>query len=46
VFVQEARHWLGVSGEDFLRKWDAGEYADDADDFAVQNVAILIPFVR
>src|SRR2546429_657672 len=41
-FDREARHWLRVSGEEFLRRWDAGAYADRTDDFAVRQVAILI----
>lgn len=36
---------LGMSGDRFLAKWDAGDY-DDADDPAVTRVAMLIPFAR
>jgi len=48
-FDAEARHWLGVSGEEFLRRWDAGEYRDVFDDEehpGVLMVATLIPWVR
>jgi hypothetical protein len=34
-----------MSADEFLRKWDAGEY-EDADDPAVTRVAMLIPFAR
>jgi len=40
-----ARDELGMSGDRFLAKWDAGEY-EDADDPAVTRVAMLIPFAR
>jgi transcriptional regulator with XRE-family HTH domain len=40
-----AREALGISGDEFLSKWDAGDYAD-ADDQAVTRVAMLIPFAR
>lgn len=37
-----ARHYLGISGEEFRRRWDAGEYAEDPNP-DVMNVAILLP---
>jgi hypothetical protein len=40
-----AREALNISGDEFLSKWDAGDYAD-ADDPAVTRVAMLIPFAR
>jgi hypothetical protein len=40
-----ARDELGMPGDKFLAKWDAGDY-DDADDPAVTRVAMLIPFAR
>jgi hypothetical protein len=42
---QAAREALNMSADEFLRKWDAGEY-EDADDPAVTRVAMLIPFAR
>lgn len=32
VFDAEARRMLGISGEEFLRRWDAGAYADLGED--------------
>ncbi len=33
IFDQEARRALGISGDEFLRRWDAGEYdGDDVDE--------------
>jgi hypothetical protein len=40
-----AREVLNISGNEFLDRWDAGEY-EDADDPAVTRVAMLIPFAR
>jgi hypothetical protein len=40
-----AREILNISGDEFLRRWDAGEY-EDLDDPAVTRVAMLIPFAR
>jgi hypothetical protein len=36
---------MGMSGAEFLRKWDAGEI-EDPDRSDVLTVAFLIPFVR
>jgi hypothetical protein len=49
AFDAEARKWLGISGDEFLRRWDAGEYRgieDDADHPHVIGMAMLIPLVR
>jgi hypothetical protein len=40
-----AREALNISGDEFLTKWDAGDY-EDTDDMAVTRVAMLIPFAR
>jgi hypothetical protein len=45
LFDERARELLGISGEEFLRRWDAGEYTDAVDP-AVNAVALLIPFGR
>ncbi len=50
LFDEAARHYLGISGEEFIRKWDAGEF-DDPDDRTkhgpeVMSVAMLLPFAR
>lgn len=43
---ENARHYLGISGEEFLRRWKAGEYANPDADANVMLVASLLPFVR
>lgn len=40
-----ARDVLGISGDEFLAKWDAGDY-EGMDDPAITRVAMLIPFAR
>lgn len=49
LFDREARHWAGISGEEFLRRWDAGEYQnipDTPEGRRVMSVIYLIPFAR
>lgn len=44
---EQAHARLGISGEEFLRRWDAGEYARaEQDRPAVAAVAMLIPLAR
>jgi len=44
---EQARARLGISGEEFLRRWDAGDYAQpEHDQPAVAKVAMLIPLAR
>lgn len=46
---QQARRLLGISGDEFLRRWKAGEYADQLEDLdhpEIRRLARLIPFAR
>jgi hypothetical protein len=47
---RQARHYLDVSGAEFIRRWDAGEYGDPDDRSknppAVMRLGMLLPFVR
>ena len=45
LFDQRAREWLGMSGEEFIRKLEAGEI-EDPDRTDVIALAIMIPFAR
>lgn len=50
-FDQAARHYAGMSGSEFIAKWDAGDY-DDADLDAtpegrnIITLRLLMPFGR
>lgn len=46
LFDKAARRILGISGDDFLARWDRGEYDEGDEDTAVTRVAMLIPFAR
>ena len=49
LFEREARRLLNMSGEEFLQRWDAGEYRqlpDTPATWKIMRVAYLIPFVR
>jgi hypothetical protein len=43
IFDEAARYYLGMSGEDFARAWDAGEFDDNPDERKVMRVALLRP---
>jgi hypothetical protein len=42
IFDRAAENLLGIDGETFASRWDAGEYADDSDTDVMQ-VAMLRP---
>jgi hypothetical protein len=46
LFDRRARYYLHMSGEEFLRAWDAGEFDDDPDRPEVIRVVMLLPFAR
>lgn len=41
-FDGQARAWLGMSGEEFMRAWDAGEISNEPERIEVTNVALLL----
>lgn len=43
---RRARKYLGMSGDDFVRAWDAGELDGDPDRPEVMRVAMLVPLGR
>jgi hypothetical protein len=45
ILDKAAQRYLGISGEEFSRLWEAGEYEDD-DRPEVTHVAMLLPFGR
>jgi hypothetical protein len=49
LFDYQAHKLMGISGEEFLRRWDAGEYREIADAPGhrhIMRLAMLIPFAR
>ena len=49
AFDAAARKWMGISGEEFIRRWDAGEYKEIADKDGYRHImqlAGLIGFAR
>jgi hypothetical protein len=49
LFDHQARRTLGISGDEFLRRWDAGEYratGDPEEGRKARRLALLLPFVR
>jgi hypothetical protein len=46
TFDRAARHYLHMSGAEFIRAWDAGEFAEDPDQPAIVRVYMLRPSDR
>jgi hypothetical protein len=46
ILDRQARRVLGISGQEFVRRWDAGEYAADPDRPGIMRLALLLPFAR
>ena len=49
LFDYQARKELGISGDEFLRRWDAGMYenlTDSPEDWKVRRLVMLLPFAR
>lgn len=45
LFDGRARYHLGISGEQFVKRWSNGHYADRTEDPHVISVAMLLPLV-
>jgi hypothetical protein len=45
IVDRRARQYLGMTADDFIRAWEAGEFDDDPDRPEVMRVAILLPLV-
>lgn len=43
---RQARRYLDMSGDEFVRAWRAGEFDDDPDQPEIMRVAMLIPFAE
>ena len=45
-FEREALRRLKMSGEEFIRKWDTGQFNGKSNSAEVLHVAMLLPFGR
>jgi len=49
IFDHQATELLGMSGEEFLRRWDAGEFVDvfeGPDHLKLVDMYLMLPLVR
>jgi len=46
ILDRQARRCLGMSGDEFVRAWNAGEFDDDPDRPEVMDVVMLIGLAR
>ncbi|MEA2641431.1 MAG: hypothetical protein QOF51_2825 [Chloroflexota bacterium] len=46
IFDAEARKLMNVSGEEWVRRYDAGEYDDDPRHEEIVELSLLLPFFR
>lgn len=46
LFDNAARFYLGISGVEFVERWDSGYYDEDPDQPDVVDVVMLLPFAR
>ncbi len=44
LFDQHARELLGISGDEFVRRWNAGDYDEIADDGEHYDIIFLAMF--
>ena len=42
---KQARKYTNMSGKEFVKKWEAGEFDEDPDQPEIMHVAMLLPFV-
>lgn len=49
IFDEAAQEWLGLSGEEFLRRYDAGKHSnliESEENRRIVDLYLLIPFAR
>jgi hypothetical protein len=46
LFEATAQQYLGISGNEFLARWDSGYYSGPHSEAGAMRVAFLIPLVR
>jgi hypothetical protein len=43
---RQARKYLQISGDEFIKKWESGEFGDDPDRPEIMRLVMLIPFAK
>ncbi len=43
---KQARKYLNMSGKEFVKKWEAGDFDEDPDQPELMRLAMLLPFVK
>jgi hypothetical protein len=43
---KQARRYLNMSGDEFIQKWESGEFDDDPDRPEIMRLVMLIPFAK
>jgi len=43
---KQASKYLGISGKEFVKRWEAGKYDEDPDQPELMRLAMLLPFVK
>lgn len=46
ILDRAARHYLGMSADEFVDAWNSGKFDDDPDRPEVMRVVMLLPFAR
>jgi hypothetical protein len=44
-FDRAARYYLNMSGDEFVRRYDAGEYDDDPDQHGIMDMILSLPLI-
>ncbi len=43
---KQVRKYLHLSGDEFIKKWDAGEFDENPDRPEIMRLVMLIPFAK
>jgi len=43
---KQARRYLNMSGSELIKKWEAGDFGDNADRPEIMRLVMLIPFAK
>lgn len=46
IVDRRARRYLGISGEEFVRRWDAGYYKDEPESPGLVRTMMTLPLAR